>query len=57
MLWMLVLLLLLLVGAWLWHGSKRVWRELVVHVDGIVRAVLHIYGMFRHGSRERLDEI
>lgn len=58
MLWMLLLLLLLLlllVRAWLWHGSKRVWRELVVHVDGIVRAILHICGMFRHGSRGYLD--
>ena len=60
MLWMLLLLLLLLlllVRAWLWHGSKRVRREVAVHVDGIVRTVLHICGMFRHGSREYLDDM
>jgi CHASE3 domain sensor protein len=54
LLMLLLLLLLLLVGAWLWHGSERVGRE-VAHVDGIVRAVLHICGMFRRGSRECSD--
>jgi hypothetical protein len=47
---LLLLLLLLVVGTWLRHSSERVWRK-GVHVDSIMRAVGHICGMFRHGSR------
>ena len=42
---LLLLLLLLLEGTWLWYGSKRVGWEGRVHVDGIVRAILHVCGM------------
>jgi len=47
-----MLLLLLVVGPGLRHSSERVRREMRVHVDGIVRAVLHVCGMFRQTSRE-----
>ena len=42
---LLMLLLLLLKRTWLWYGGKGVRREGRVHVDGIVRAILHVCGM------------
>ena len=45
MLLLLLLLLLLWVRTWLLDSSERVGRELRVHVDGIVRAILHVCGI------------
>jgi hypothetical protein len=53
---LLMLLLLLLIWAWLRHRSERVRRKVRVHVDSIVRAVLHVCGMFRQASRGYLDD-